>query len=198
MAKIDAKIVVGVIAILLIGFYVFTGQKTATGAATSGLNNSTVKPQNNGDNIADLGESVTVEYTGMYENGTVFDTTIKSIGDNASLGKSEYIGLTFTLGSGQLITGFDEAVQGMQVGKEKDVFIPASNAYGEYKQELIVNVSCDQIGGGATPTIGALIGTANGLTGKVIDIKGDMCYVDFNHPLAGQTLEFVIKLLKIN
>jgi peptidylprolyl isomerase len=67
---------------------------------------------------AESGDTIEVNYTGRFQNGQVFDT---------SVGRAP---LKFTLGAGQLIQGFDEAVVGMRVGDRKTVTIPPEKAYG--------------------------------------------------------------------
>jgi peptidylprolyl isomerase len=70
------------------------------------------------------GDSVKVHYTGTLEDGTEFDS---SIGGEP---------LSFVLGTGQLIPGFEQAVIGMAVGEKKTVTIPAADAYGPYQDDL--------------------------------------------------------------
>ena len=79
-----------------------------------------------GGSGAAVGDAVTVHYTGKLSNGTVFDTS--------------YDGepLSFVIGDGSMITGFDAAVRGMKVGQVKTVVIPAAEGYGEYQEELVV------------------------------------------------------------
>ena len=70
------------------------------------------------------GDTIKVHYTGTLEDGSVFDT---------SQGRDP---LEFTVGSGQVIVGFDEAVKGMSVGDKKSVAIPCAKAYGEFNSDL--------------------------------------------------------------
>ena len=67
--------------------------------------------------VAAVGDTVNVTYTGMFDNKTVFDTNVNGTP------------LTFTVGAGQMIPGFDAAVRGMKVNEEKTVTIPADQAY---------------------------------------------------------------------
>ncbi|MFQ6137451.1 MAG: peptidylprolyl isomerase, partial [Candidatus Hydrothermarchaeales archaeon] len=83
-------------------------------------------------------------YIGKLEDGTVFDTTYEDIAKDKSIPKSNsfeerdvYAPLSFTIGSGQLISGFEEAVIGMKVGEEKEVVIPPEKAYGFRNEELV-------------------------------------------------------------
>ncbi|MCD6229593.1 MAG: FKBP-type peptidyl-prolyl cis-trans isomerase [Candidatus Diapherotrites archaeon] len=78
------------------------------------------------------GDSVSVDYVGSFEDGTVFDTSIESKATEANLPpRPEYTPMTFTAGSGQMIKGFDQAVIGMKLNETKTVTIPPEDAYGE-------------------------------------------------------------------
>ena len=74
--------------------------------------------------VAAVGDTVNVTYTGMFDNKTVFDTNVNKTP------------LTFTVGGGQMIPGFDAAVRGMKVNEEKTVTIPSDQAYGAYNPAL--------------------------------------------------------------
>ncbi|HLC45479.1 MAG TPA: FKBP-type peptidyl-prolyl cis-trans isomerase, partial [archaeon] len=87
---------------------------------------------NLGQPVIALGDFVSVEYTGSLEDGTVFDS---------SEGREP---LSFAVGSGELIQGFDEAVVGMKLNEEKTVTIPPEKAYGAKKQELIALIPREQ------------------------------------------------------
>ena len=79
-----------------------------------------------------LGDSVKVHYTGKFDDGDVFDS---SEGNDP---------LAFTVGAGQVIPGFDQALVGMQVGETKNVVIPADQAYGERMSELVQTIDRSQ------------------------------------------------------
>ena len=91
---------------------------------------------------ATSGDSVKIHYTGTLEDGTTFDS---------SKGRDP---LGFTLGSGQVIAGFDEAVTGMEVGEKKTVTIPADKAYGQRNEEMVITVPRDQIPPDIKPEVG--------------------------------------------
>ncbi|OFV67239.1 MAG: secreted protein containing Peptidyl-prolyl cis-trans isomerase, FKBP-type domain protein [Candidatus Syntrophoarchaeum caldarius] len=80
------------------------------------------------------GDNITVNYIGRLENGTIFDTSYEDVARDAGVytpGRS-YQPLTFQVGSGQMIPGFDKGVIGMKVNETKTVVIPPAEAYGEY------------------------------------------------------------------
>ncbi len=135
------------------------------------------------------GDIVEVHYTGTLEDDTVFDT---------SVGRDP---LKFTLGAGQMISGFDQAVLGMKIGESKTVTIPADEAYGPYRDELIRVVNREDLQPGLDPYVdqqlegvrpdgGISIGTVTNVTDTTITL-------DFNHFLAGEDLTFEIELMSI-
>ena len=139
---------------------------------------------------AKAGDTVQVQYTGKLSDGTVFDT---------SVGKDP---LEFKLGSGQIIAGFDKAVTGMHVGDKKTVTIPAADAYGARRPDLVVEVPMSQLPGDIKPQVGMqLESTQKDGSTLVVTITrvtdNTSVTIDANHPLAGQDLTFEIELLKI-
>ncbi len=134
------------------------------------------------------GDTVHIHYTGRLEDGTVFDS---------SEGRAP---LEFVLGSGQVIRGFDDAVTGMSVGEEKTVTIPASDAYGDHREDLVIPVSRSDLPGGLEPEVGQHLqmSTPDGQTFQVsvLETNDEKVVLDANHPLAGKDLTFDIQLVK--
>lgn len=146
---------------------------------------------------AQKGNTVEVDYLGTLDNGTVFDTSLKEEAEKAGLPlKPSYSPLKFTVGAGQMIKGFDNAVVGMKEGEEKTVTIAAADAYGEVRQDLLVSVSLDKLPNGTK--VGVQLQTNSGMVGTVTKIEGGNATVDFNHQLAGQRLTFKIIMRKIS
>ena len=135
-------------------------------------------------------DTVSVHYTGTLEDGTKFDS---------SLDRGEP--LTFVLGAGQMISGFDTAVHGMTVGEKKTVTLPPEQAYGAHDPDRVIMLSPDEFPADMTPYVGMQVPlqTATGqmFYGKVIQITPDYVKVDVNHELAGKTLVFEIELVSI-
>ena len=135
------------------------------------------------------GDVVQVDYTGTLENGTVFDT---------SVGREP---LNFTLGEGKMIPKFEEAVLGMKVGESKTVTIPASEAYGPYRDDLVRVINREELTNIPNPEVGQQLygsqtdGTT--ITGTITNVTDTTVTVDFNPPLAGKDLTFEIKLISI-
>jgi peptidylprolyl isomerase len=137
--------------------------------------------------VVTAGDTVEVYYTGTLTNGTVFDTNV---------GKQP---LEFTVGAGQMIKGFDQGVVGMKLNETKTITIPANEAYGEVNPDLIIQVPLKQFGN-QTVSVGMTVTEESGgqqYQGQVTAVNSDNATVDFNPPLAGQTLIFTVKLVAI-
>jgi peptidylprolyl isomerase len=134
--------------------------------------------------VVATGDNVSVYYTGKLTNGTVFDSNV---------GKQP---LNFTVGSGQLIQGFDQGVIGMSLNETKNITIPSNEAYGPVNPSLIVDVPRSQFGN-QTITVGMEVTASNGQSGIIKSVNATNVTVDFNSPLAGQTLIFEIKVVSI-
>lgn len=138
---------------------------------------------------AKSGDTVKIHYTGALDDGTEFDT---------SKGKDP---LEVTLGSGQVIPGFEQAIQGMAVGEEKSVNIPPEEAYGPRREQMVQEVPKSALPADLEPTEGMALraqardGQPLNLT--VTEVKDETIVVDGNHPLAGQALNFDIQLVDI-
>jgi peptidylprolyl isomerase len=139
--------------------------------------------------MAKDGNTVKVHYTGKLEDGTIFDTSV------------EREPLEFTLGEGSLIPGFEAAVRGMRVGQSKVVTIPADNAYGQYRDELVMKIDQAQLPKDLEPEVGQQLQMQqlDGRTAVVIvtEVSENTITVDANHPLAGKDLIFEIEIVEI-
>ncbi|MFA4820363.1 MAG: peptidylprolyl isomerase [Candidatus Aenigmatarchaeota archaeon] len=125
------------------------------------------------------GDNVSVDYTGMFENGTIFDS-----------GK-----LQFSAGAGQMIKGFDAAVIGMHEGEEKNVTIKPEDAYGAYSPNNVVGIPSTNV---PDDTKAGDVLYAGSQQVRVLEVRNDTVFIDANHPLAGKTLVFRIRIVKIN
>jgi len=138
---------------------------------------------------AKSGDTVSVHYTGTLDDGTVFDS---SIGGDP---------LQFTIGSGEMIPGFEQAVIGMKVDESKTVKIPADEAYGPYMEEWVFTVPRDEVPENIDPQLGQMIGIqmADGSQVYVLVTEITESYVtlDANSPLAGEDLTFEVQLVEI-
>ena len=136
------------------------------------------------------GKKVKGEYEGKLESGEVFDSSEKH-------GKP----LEFVAGEGQMIKGFDEAVLSMQVGEERVITLQPNQAYGPLNADLHRTVPRDQLPKDQEPTVGGMlvIGTPEGqqFPAKISKVTDTEVTLDLNHPLAGKTLIFKIKVVGI-
>ncbi|MFZ2499860.1 MAG: peptidylprolyl isomerase [Methanosarcina sp.] len=143
------------------------------------------------------GDAVSVDYVGKLEDGTVFDTSVKEAAIEAGMYNEMrgYKPLTFTVGAGQMIKGFDDGVVGMRVGEEKTLKIPPEEAYGEYREELSSEIPVDAVD--FTPEVGMQLATETGMRGIVTKVSENNFVIDFNHELAGKTLIFEVKVVSL-
>jgi peptidylprolyl isomerase len=139
--------------------------------------------------IAGKGDAVKVHYTGRLLNGTVFDS---------SEGRSP---LGFTLGDGNMIKGFDAAVYGMAVGDQKSVTIPCVEAYGEKREDMLLDIPMNQVPPSIKPEVGMELSLQNQMGQpvpvKVVYVDEEKITLDANHQLAGEDLIFDITLVSI-
>lgn len=129
------------------------------------------------------GDTVGVFYTGTLDDGEQFDS---NVGGNP---------LTFVVGSGQVISGFDDAVRGLAVGDSITVRLEPADAYGEKNPELIVEVPAEGAPDDLQPGDQASFG---GQPVTIVEIRDDIIVIDANPRLAGEALTFVIELVSIS
>lgn len=135
------------------------------------------------------GDKVKVHYHGKLRSGETFDS---------SQGRDP---LEFTVGSGQVIKGFDAGVMGMQVGDKKTVEIDVENAYGEKSQEMVIEFPKTQFPEDMKPEVGMQLmmnnGSGQSFPVTIVEVKEETVLLDANHPLAGQELIFDLELVEI-
>jgi len=180
---IGAIVVVAIVAVVAYVFLMPGSGSSPTG--TSGITGTGTGP------AALIGDSVSVYYTGMFTNGTVFDSNVNGTP------------ITFTIGSHQVIPGFENALVGMMAGQTKTVHIPVDQAYGLYNPAYIYVMN--RTGNLATMnlTIGGVLTYSDPSTNSmravtVLNFTPDTVTIDANSPLAGEALTFAIQLVSIN
>lgn len=140
--------------------------------------------------MSNSGKQVEVEYVGTLEDGTKFDAS-------ADHGET----LKFTCGVGQMIPGFDKAVEGMEVGQTVTVTLEPKDAYGEYLEEAVQTVPLDRIPNGDQLPVGKRIymNTDQGMIPMLVkSVENGMATFDMNHELAGKVLTFEITLVSVS
>lgn len=140
--------------------------------------------------VAKAGDTIKVDYVGTLNDGSIFDS-------------SEDHGrpLEFEVGKGHVIKGFDNAVVGMGEGEEKELSIQPSDAYGEHDPTLVQKVPREIFPQDAELAPGLLfeagLPTGEKVPATITAIDDKTVSVDLNHPLAGKTLNFKIKIKEI-
>jgi FKBP-type peptidyl-prolyl cis-trans isomerase 2 len=135
------------------------------------------------------GDTVKVHYTGKLDDGTVFDTS------------ADREPLQFTIGQGQLIADFEQAVVGMNPGESKIVQIPSDKAYGPHHKEMVLEVDRKEFPPDLEPKVDQRLqvqksdGQVFAVT--VTAVSESKVTLDANHPLAGKDLTFDIQLSEI-
>lgn len=134
-----------------------------------------------------LGDRVRVRYRGTLVDGSEFDS---------SEGRAP---LEFLVGEGKVIPGFEEAVVGLESGDSVTVTIPPQKAYGHRIEEAVQSVEPDAFLEPPHPgdIVRILSATGDELTATVTSADEAGVVLDFNHPLAGETLVFSIEVVQI-
>jgi FKBP-type peptidyl-prolyl cis-trans isomerase 2 len=134
------------------------------------------------------GDTVRVHYRGSLTDGRVFDD---------SEGRSP---LAFTVGLGQVIPGFERAVVGLEPGDSTSVSVEPEDAYGPHHAELLHKVAVDDFA--TEPYVGGEVNImspeGDEMPGRIVAVEGDEVTLDFNHPLAGETLVFEVTLVEMD
>ncbi|HNU75443.1 MAG: peptidylprolyl isomerase [Bacteriovoracaceae bacterium] len=136
------------------------------------------------------GDIVTVQYTGTLDDGTVFDKT------------DENAPASFMVGADTILPHISDAFIGMKEGEEKTITIPPEDAFGPWDQNKVQKLSGIILGDGEVPQVGQVVklkmeNKKDDVYGKIIDAGPLHVEVDLNHPLAGKTLHYAIKVVEI-
>jgi peptidylprolyl isomerase len=138
---------------------------------------------------AKKGDKVKIHYHGKLNDGSTFDS---------SAGREP---LSFEIGSGMVIPGFDDGVTGMTVGEKKTINIPADQAYGQVSEEMIMEFPLNQFPADMVPEIGMQLTMSNNQGQNfpvvIVELKDESVMLDANHPLAGKELIFDLELVEI-
>jgi FKBP-type peptidyl-prolyl cis-trans isomerase SlyD len=134
------------------------------------------------------GTQVSIEYTLKLDETNVFDTNVGAEP------------LTYVQGSRQIVPGLEKALAGMKVGERKQVTVQPEEGYGTIRQEAFMEVEKEKIPEEARQ-VGAQIqgraGNGQVVRARIVEVKDATVLLDFNHPLAGKTLYFDVKVLNI-
>ena len=129
-----------------------------------------------------------VHYTGTFVDGEVFDT---------SEGRAP---LSFLVGHGQMIPGFEQEILGAKVGEKREFTLTPDRAYGERDENAIQRIEKNQFPEGMELEVGMVVGAHSDqgpIQFTIKEIEGDLVTADFNHQMAGMTLRFNIEVVEI-
>ena len=135
------------------------------------------------------GDSVHVHYIGKRTDGSVFDNS-----------REREQPLAFTLGAGQVIPGFEQAVEGMEVGEVRKVRIEPEDGYGARRDDLLMEIDREQVPDDVDVTAGTRLQLQRedrAIPVTVTEVGEDTLTLDANHPLAGEELAFEIELVQV-
>lgn len=135
------------------------------------------------------GDTVKIHYTGKLQDGSIFDSS------------KDGEPLELTLGAGKVIPGFEKEIIGMSLDDSKTFDIAAEEAYGAYREELVVEIDKERVPEDLNLEIGRqlTLRQADGQTFRVTvtDVSEETVTLDANHPLAGENLTFEVQLVEI-
>ena len=138
---------------------------------------------------AQNGDTVKIHYTGKLDDGTVFDS---SVGHDP---------LELQIGQNQIFPKLEEAIIGMELNETKTVLVSSNDAYGPYREEMVVDVPKNSFPADINPEVGLeleLVQSNNQpIIVTVLKVTDDSVTLDANHPLAGKDLTFDVQLVEI-
>lgn len=166
------------------------------------------------------GSKVKIDYRGILEDGSIFDSTFESdqsgddcgcdsdqcdsdncSDDDCGCGGHAAGPMELTVGEGALFSQIDEALIGMTAGETRKVVIPAGDAFGDYDAEKVFEVPRENLPEDLVPEVGEELVLTNEddeeLGVVVVEVKADSVTFDANHPLAGEDLTFEVTLVEI-
>ncbi|PKK85533.1 MAG: peptidylprolyl isomerase [Thermoplasmata archaeon HGW-Thermoplasmata-1] len=137
------------------------------------------------------GDTVKVEYEGTLEDGTVFDCLANHVAP-----------LEFEIGAGHILPGFENALIGKEAEDEVEINLDAKEAYGEVNEMLVQTVPRDQIPIGEELEAGmvlmATLPNGASIPARICEVYSEMVTVDMNHPLAGKSLNFKVRIVDVS
>jgi len=158
--------------------------ETADSSSADTSTTAAPKPASTGDLAAQDGDLVEVHYVGTLDDGTEFDSS-----------RERGTPLSFTVGVGEVIPGFDAAVRGAKVGDVDTVRMEPADAYGEWSEDRIIEVPFNSEQGDVK--VGDEVFLTNGQPVTVLEVTDEVVTLDANPRLAGEALTFEIEILSI-
>ena len=149
------------------------------------------KSKNTRSKKAKKGQTVSVHYVGTFDDGTEFDSS-----------RERNEAISFEVGSGQLLSGFDSAVSGMKIGEVKKIKLEPEEAYGNVNPNAFQDVPHSNFPPDFSFEVDGMVRAqdpqGDSIVARIDKIDNDTVTLDFNHPLAGKSLNFEIELLSVD
>jgi FKBP-type peptidyl-prolyl cis-trans isomerase 2 len=142
---------------------------------------------------------VELDYTGVLKDaGIVFDTTVADIAKKEGIfdPKMTYAPVSICIGQGQILQGLDASLEGLEVGKEKEILLPPERAFGRKDGKLMKLVPTSVFRKQNINPMPGLQLNIDGAVGTVRIVTGGRTIVDFNHPFAGKEVIYKVKILR--
>ena len=168
-----------------------TSKKTTSKAKSTKTTKTKAKTKKN--ELIQKGDRVKVHYKGTFTGGGTFDSSYDR-------GKT----ISVTVGNGDMISGFDSALEGMEIGETKSIELQPSEAYGDYNPGAVTEVSKEIFPEAVRDQIE--VGTVLPLTHKEYpdrpfpatakQVKEESVIFDLNHPMAGREINFEIEVVE--
>ncbi|HEY3422506.1 MAG TPA: peptidylprolyl isomerase [Methanocellaceae archaeon] len=158
------------------------------------------------ENTVKNGDNVTIDYTGTYDNGTIFDTSNATIAQAAGIYEPDftYGPISFISGDGEVFETIDNGTIGMKIGETKNITLTPEQAYGEYNASLIQAIPLSVLEeNNITPHVNDTLYynmnpvKVTSIVPNVTDPNNTSVYIDFNDPRAGKTMHFQITVRDI-
>jgi len=146
-----------------------------------------------------VGDVVYIDFVGrIKDTNEIFDLTNEEVAKKEGIYNPSYSykPIPVVVGFGMVVKGLDEALLGMNVGEEKVIEIPPEKAFGYRNENLVKTFNLSDFKKQDVEVKPGEYVNINGILGKVISVSGGRVMVDFNHPLAGKTLVYNVKIIK--
>ena len=139
---------------------------------------------------------VEIEFIGKNEEtGEIFDTNIKEEAEKINL-KIQEKPMVICIGSGMLVSGFDNALEGKEIGKKYKILLPPEKSFGKRNSQLIKLLPMRIFREKNINPIVGMVFNFDGAIAKIISVSGGRIIVDFNNPLAGKNIQYEFKIKK--
>ncbi len=146
------------------------------------------------------GDTVTFEYVGRIPDGPVFDTSRESVAEEEGLpvDEQEHQPMSVEIGANEIIQGLEDGLRGLEAGVEARIEVAPEDGYGHQTEEKIIEHQAAELAellDGTLPEEGMQLQRQTGEIGEVVHVDDEVVRIDFNHPLAGETLVFDVEII---